>query len=176
MVFHDLFMKKNSFDSMHWFLYWFCVMCDNKDMRPNVNIFGVFYFLLPKRLGMPFSQEKSYAKCTEKVYQRYASVKIDFRNFVSTISTFWKIDRSQWRQNKGTNRNKPMNNNSRNCYEIEFVEFDYSWSHEQSNVMSFERTTWWFTLTVWSTTVMMRIVSLLILFNLYSISVLTDLI
>ena len=39
-------------------------MCDNKDMRPNVNIFGVFYFLLPKRLGMPFRQEKSYAKCT----------------------------------------------------------------------------------------------------------------
>lgn len=135
-----------------------------------------FIFLLPKRLGMPFRQEKSYAKCTEKVYQRYASVKIDFRNFVSTISTFWKIDRSQWRQNKGTNRNKPINNNSRNCYEIEFVEFDCSWSHEQSNVMSFERTTWWFTLTVWSTTVMMRIVSLLILFNLYSISVLTDLI
>lgn len=34
---------------------------------------------------------------------------------------------SDWRQNKSTNWSKP-NNILRNCYEIEFIEFD--WSHE----------------------------------------------
>lgn len=40
---------------------------------------------------------------------------------------FWKTSQ---RQNKGIDRNEPTNNNSRNCDENKFVDFDYSWSRE----------------------------------------------
>ena len=48
---------------------------NNEDARSK-GIFSVcFTFLLRKRLRMSFRQEKSYAKCTKKVYQGSVSVK-----------------------------------------------------------------------------------------------------
>lgn len=55
-------------------------VCDKKMNKIERNIFGVFYFFIIEKVRIAFRQEKSYIKSIE-------SVKIDFQNFVPTITT-----------------------------------------------------------------------------------------
>lgn len=62
---------------------------DNKDARAKRAFSVYFTFLLPKRLGMPFSKGKSYAKCTKKAYELCQNWFSKFRSEQPNISTDW---------------------------------------------------------------------------------------